>query len=214
MNDWHRLMALFAIAGAAVLALSAQVDPLALQTRDVHQNLLVAGDPYLSAERYKVPFGKKSPYDGGILAIDVYFRNDNDSPIRMDLETVRLVVSPPGEERQRLAPLSPEEIADRLVLTARSSPSIPRLPIPIPGSGAKSSKGKAWDEMVTTLRSVGLVTEVLPPRKTIHGFLYFDMNHQYDETRYSHLYIPDLVFMTDKRPLLFFEIDFSSVSKN
>jgi hypothetical protein len=40
------------------------------------------------------------------------------------------------------------------------------------------------------------------------------MNHQYDETRYAHLYIPDLMFMTDKRPLLFFEIDFSSVSTN
>jgi hypothetical protein len=214
MKDWHRLLALSAIAGSVALALAAQVDPLTLQTRDAHQNLLVAGDPYLSAERYKVPFGKKSPYEGGILAIDVYFRNDNDSPIRIDLESVRLVVSPPGEDRQRLTPLSPEEIADRLVLTARSSPSAPRLPIPLPGSGRNSSKGKAWDEMVTTLRSVGLVTEVLPPRKTIHGFLYFDMNHQYDETRYSHLYIPDLMFMTDKRPLLFFEIDFSSVSKN
>jgi hypothetical protein len=214
MNNWHRLPALLAIVGSAVFALAAQVDPLALPARDAHQNLLVAGDPYLSAERYKGPFGKKSPYDGGILAIDVYFRNDNDSPIRIDLETVRLVVSPPGDDRQRLAPLSPEDVADRLVLTARSSPSIPRLPIPIPGSGSKSSKGKAWDEMVSTLRSVGLVSEVLPPRKTIHGFLYFDMNHQYDETRYSHLYIPDLMFMTDKRPLLFFEIDFSSVSTN
>jgi hypothetical protein len=214
MNHWRRLPALLAIAGSAALALAAQVDPLALPTRDAHQNLLVVGDPYLSAERYKAPFGKKSPYDGGILAIDVYFRNDNDSPIRLALETIRLMVSSPGEDRQRLAPLSPEDVADRLVLTARSSPSVPRLPIPFPTSGGKSSKGKAWDEMVTTLRSVGLVSEVLPPRKTIHGFLYFDMNHQYDETRYSHLYIPDLMFMTDKRPLLFFEIDFGSVATN
>jgi hypothetical protein len=200
--------------GSAALALAAQQDPFAVQTRDTHQNLLIAADPYLSAERSKTPYGKKTPYEGGILAIDVHFRNDNDSPIRLDLDTVRLVVSRPGEQRQRLAPLTPEDAADRLVLEGHPNPRTPRHPFPFPGSGSQSGKGKAWDEMDTTLRSVALVADVVPPHGTIHGFLYFDMNHEYEAIRYSHLYIPDLTFMTDKRPLLFFEIDFSNVSIN
>lgn len=210
----HRLLTLFAIAGAAALAPAAQQDPFGVQTRDAHQSLLIAADPYLSAERYKAPFGKKSPFDNGILVIDIHFRNDNDSPIKLNLDTVRLVVSRPREDRQRLAPLSPEDAADRLILDARSSPRAPRRPFPFPGSGSTSGKGKAWDEMDTTLRSLALAVDIVPPHGTIHGFLYFDMNHEYDAIRYSHLYIPDLIFMTDKRPLLFFEIDFSNVSIN
>src|ERR1035437_5100154 len=94
----YRLLALIVLWPACAFAQSAQVDPLTLRTRDLHQNLLIVADPYLSADRYQGPFGKKSPYEAGIVAIAVYFRNDNDSPIRLNLETIRLVISPPGEE--------------------------------------------------------------------------------------------------------------------
>ncbi len=65
--------------------------------------------------------------------------------------------------------------------------------------------------MTTTLRSVGLSTDVLPPHATTHGFLFFDLNHQFDAIHNSHLYIPDLAFMTDKKALFFFEIDLADV---
>ena len=61
--------------------------------------------------------------------------------------------------------------------------------------------------MVTSIRSVALGTDVLPPRATTHGFIFFDLNHDFDAIRYAHLYIPDLVFMTDQKALFFFEID-------
>ena len=64
------------------------VDPMSLSTRDAHENLTIVADPYMTAARYtKVTFGKKSPYDAGIIAIDVYFKNDNDLPIRLDQVT-------------------------------------------------------------------------------------------------------------------------------
>ena len=68
--------------------------------------------------------------------------------------------------------------------------------------------------MVTTLRSVALGTDILPPHATTHGYLFFDMNHDFDAIQNSKLYIPDLAFMTDNKALLFFEIDFGPGSAN
>ena len=65
-------------------------DPMSLRTRDAHQDLTIVADPYLRGSRYsKDLFGKNSFYNAGIIAIDVYFRNDNNAPIRLNLATDR-----------------------------------------------------------------------------------------------------------------------------
>ena len=115
-------------AGAAP---NASIDPATLPARDVHQGLLVGVNPYTSAEQYRARFGKRTPYDGGILAIEVFFRNDNDLPIRINLKTMQLLAGAPGEARQHLDPLLSEEVADRVML----KPKDPRRPLPIPHLG-------------------------------------------------------------------------------
>src|SRR6266581_4602033 len=167
----YRLLLCTLLWPLGAFAQTAQVDPLTLRTRDTHQNLTIAADPYISADRYnKVQFGKTSPYEAGIVAINVYFRND------------------------------------------RVNPSASRFPFP--SSGSASGKRKAWDEMTSMLRPLVLSTDVLPPHTTTHGFLFFDVDHQFDAIQYSSVYIPDLVFMTDKKALLFFEVDLHAVSSN
>jgi hypothetical protein len=186
---------------------SAPPDPMSLRTRDAHQDLTIVADPYIRAARYsKEVFGKDSFYAAGIIAIDVYFRNDNNVPIRLNTGTIQLVISQPGQDRQRLGALSPEEVADRTLLTANSNIRA-RRPFPFPGSSSSSGHSKDWNEMTTTLRSVALGTDILPPHATTHGFLFFDLNHDFSAIRNSHLYIPDLAFMTDNKALFFFEID-------
>jgi hypothetical protein len=186
-------------------------DPMSLRARDAHQDLTIIVDPYLKADRYKKEiFGKDSFYSAGIVAIDVYFKNDNSAPIRLNGDTIELIISQPGQDRQRLGPLSPEDVADRTLLKAESNIREHR-PFPFPGTGSGSGKSKDWVQMTTMLRSVGLSTDVLPPHATTHGFLFFDLNHQFDAIHNSHLYIPDLAFMTDKRALFFFEIDLADV---
>jgi hypothetical protein len=201
--------------GASAQSAAPTADPLTLRTRDAHQDLLIVADPYISSARYdKDHFGKKSPYDAGIVAINVYFHNDNDKPIRLNLDTIQLICSPPDEARQRLGALSPEDVADRTLLNApHTNPSVRHLPFPYPGSASNSGKGKAWNEMVTTLRSVALSTDILPPKATTHGILFFDMNHNFDAIRQSHLYIPDLSFMADNKALFFFEIDLAETAR-
>ncbi|HXP80454.1 MAG TPA: hypothetical protein VN976_11155 [Verrucomicrobiae bacterium] len=189
------------------LGQSAPPDPMSLPARDSHQDLTIAADPYLRAERYKKEvFGKDSFYAAGIIAIDVYFKNDNNVPIRLNPGTIQLVISQPGLDRQRLGPLSPEDVADRTLLTANSNIRA-RRPFPFPGASSSSGHSKDWVEMTTTLRSVALGTDVLPPHATTHGFLFFDLNHDFGAIRNTHLYIPDLAFMTDNKALFFFEID-------
>jgi hypothetical protein len=207
-----RILTVILLLPLSVFAQSAQTDPSTLRARDAHQDLLIAADPYVSADRYKGVFGKKSPYEFGLVAIDVIFRNDNDSPIRLNPETIQLVISLPGVERQRLNPLSPEDVADRTILNAHANPSVKRrLPFPT-GGGSNSGKGKDWNEMVTSIRSVSLGTDVLPPHATTHGFLFFDLNHDFDAVRHSHVYIPDLAFMGSNKALFFFEIDLGAAS--
>ena len=109
-NGKMRLLLIPTLALLLAPSAGAQIKPAelpAVSTRDQHQKLLVVADPYLSAERYKSVFGKKTPYQRGIVAIEVYFQNGNDTPIRVDLSTIRLVVALPGEQKQNLPPLSP-----------------------------------------------------------------------------------------------------------
>ncbi len=123
-------------------------------------------------------------------------------PIRLNLDTIRLVISLPGVERQRLEPLSPEEVANRALLKADANPKM-RRPFPFPNSGGGNGKSKAWNQMDTLLRSVAVSSDVLPPHATTHGFLFFDLNHDFNAIHYTHLYIPDLSFMTDNKALFF-----------
>ena len=100
---------------------------MSLPTRDAHQNLTVVADPYLRAARYsKEVFGKDSFYNAGIVAIDVYFRNDNDVPIRLNPGTIQLVISQPGQDRQRLGPLSPEGMLAVIAPCSRRTPTSER----------------------------------------------------------------------------------------
>lgn len=178
-------------------------DPSSLRARDAHENLTILADPYLDPERYKGIFGKKSPYDAGIIAIQVYFRNDNPSAIRINPSTIRLVISQPGEQRQRLAPLTAEEVADRTLLNADADPR--RRTFPRPSSAGP--RNKDWTQMVDVVRTVILGTDVLPPRATTHGTFFFDMDHDFKAIRNTQLYVPDLIYMTDQKALFYFEID-------
>jgi hypothetical protein len=195
-----------ASAGAAC----AQVDLSSLPARDAHEGLLVAADPYQSAERYKARFGKKNPSDAGILAIEVFLRNDNDRPIRLDLQSIRLLLAPSGFQRQQLGPLAVEDVVDRILNKGGPNPTVSRRPIPLPGRGPKTGRGKEWNQLEAALRGAAFDMDVLPPRSSVHGFLFFDVNHRYDWLPYARLYVPDVTFLDNKQALLFFEVNLAA----
>lgn len=200
----------FSLAAAALYGQSQSqsanitADPASLPAHDSHQGLIIAAEPYTSADRYKEKFSKHTPYEGGIVAIELFLRNDNDSPVRVNLRTIQLLVAVPGGSRQRLDTLSADEVADR-VLAKPKDPS-PRLPVP--RIGAPTSKhDKTWEEFADALRSAALNTDLLPPHAAVRGFVYFDIDRHYEWLSNSRVEIPDLAFMNDTKPIFFFEID-------
>jgi hypothetical protein len=187
--------------------LLAQTDPASLPARESHQGLTVAVKPMLAEAAYKTQFGSRTPYEGGIAALEVFFRNDNDTPIRVNLGTMRLLVSRPGESLQRLQPLSAEEVANKVLLQEPVDPRRPRIPIPLGGRGANSGRDKNWQEFSARLQAAGVNSDIVGPNSTVKGFLFFDVNHHYDWLSRARLDVPDLAFMLNNEALFFFQVD-------
>jgi hypothetical protein len=189
--------------------LRAQTDPASLPSRDAHDNLVIAADPYLEEVRYKDRFGKKNPFEAGVVAIEVFFRNEGDKPIRIGLEGIRLTLRPSGENRQRLEPLGSEEVADLVFNKGGQNPTISRAPYP--RRGPKPARGKDWQQLETALRSVALGGDLVPPHGAIHGFLYFDLGHRYEWIPSGTLYFPDVKTFPEQKALLYFEVSLAAV---
>jgi hypothetical protein len=198
------LLPFLLLAGASPAG--AQADPATLPAHDSHQGLLVAVDPYVSPARCKQRFGKHNPCDGGILALEVFFRNDNDSPIRIDRSTVRMRIGPPGESRRTLHAISPEDVADRTVGGLQRGPVL-RRPFPLPRPGPTSGRSKTWRQMDDVLQSLAMPTDILAPHATTHGFFYFDISHHYNWLSNASLEVPDLEFMVNHKALFFFDVN-------
>jgi hypothetical protein len=212
-NDWPGLLVAILL-GMALPGAVGQKDPATLPARDSHDGLLVAADPWADAAPYKARFKKKTPMDAGVAAVDVYFRNDTEKLIRIDVDTIRLIYAPPGGDRQKLVPLAADDLADLILhRSTAKNPSVPRTRLPLPGRGPKKSRGKDWDELEASLEAAALQTDVIGPHTTEHGLVYFDMGHQFDMLRYTRLYIPDLTFVEKNRALFYFEIDLGTAVK-
>jgi hypothetical protein len=181
--------------------------PLKTSSLDSHEGLTIAADPWLSAERYKSTFPKKSPYGAGVLAIKVNFRNDSDESIKIGLERIRLNLTFDENNRQDLPALSPEQLADAVLHPRLKSASKPRLPIPIPTS--PGGRDKHWEEYKRLAEDAGLHASVVAPHSSIEGLLYFDLQNQFDLLQNARLYIPDLLSLEKNHSLMYFDIDLS-----
>lgn len=188
----------------------AQTDPASLPARDEHQGLLVTVDPYVSKDRYKDKFGKHTPFEAGVVALEVYFRNDTAAPLKIDLDAIRLLIAAPGDTKQKIEPLTPNDVADLVLLNGKVNATQRRLPLPLPGGVPKSGKGKEWDEFAAELRSMALSSDILAPNSVSHGFVYFDIDRQFSWLAGSRLQIPDVSSMLDHKALFFFEVDLSA----
>jgi len=181
--------------------------PLTTSSLDSHEGLTIAADPWLSGERYKVTFPKKSPYAAGILAIKMTLRNDSAESIKVGLERIRLNLTFDENNRQELPALTSEQLADAVLHPRVKSPSRSRLPIPLPSSSG--GRDKNWEQYQKLAEDAGLHSSVVAPHSTVEGLLYFDMQGQFDLLANSRLYIPDLLVLEKNQALMYFDIDLS-----
>jgi hypothetical protein len=168
---------------------------------DRHEGMSISADPYTDAARSKEKFGKADPMQVGILPVEVFIRNETAQPMRVDLETVQLDVHFPNGTRQDIDWLSPAEVANAIAHPGGAkTPQTRRLPIPLPSNDKKA------DKLADILRPLTLDADVVPPMGMVHGFLYFNLNHEMSLVARSSLYAPDAVVLPSNKPLMFFEV--------
>ena len=180
---------------------------------DSHEGMTIGIEPWTQASRYKEKFPKKSPFAKGIVAIHIRFRNDSDHGVRVNLQSIRLLVQIDEDNRQQLLPLSAEDVADAVLLkdngkdpTAKRNP----LPIPLPGGGVKSQRDTNWTALRDACQNAGVPSSIVAAHETVEGLLYFDLRGELDLLQNAHLYFPNIVSMSDNQPLSYFDIALGS----
>jgi hypothetical protein len=189
----------------------AQQQPATLRTAalESHEGVTISADPWTDAAKYKEKFPKKSPFAAGIVAVDVTIRNDSDNSMRVGLDRIRLNILLSEDNRQGLASLTPDELADVVMGSGKKGPSAKRSRLPIPTGGPKVGKDKHWIEVQKAAAESGMPGSIVAPHSSMHGLLFFDLQGQFDLLGTAHLYIPDVTALEKNHPLLFFEIDLS-----
>lgn len=177
---------------------------------DSHEGMTIGVEPWTQASRYKAKFPKKSPLTGGIVAIRVTFRNDNDHGVKVNLQRIRLVVQISEDERQELDALSADDVADAVMLKANGKdPTAKRIPIPLPVGRPKPSRDANWTNFRDDCQNAAVPSSVVAAHSTVEGLVYFDLRGEVDLLQTARLYIPDLFNMNDNQPLSYFDIALS-----
>jgi hypothetical protein len=201
-----RRLTLISLTLLTAAAAFAQTNPAALPAHDSHEGFLVACDPYQDAARAKELMGKKNPLSAGILPLEIYFQNSTGRTIKVDLDSIRLEITAPGQPRQRLEPLSLEYVVDR-TLHQQPNPDLAsprrRLPHPFPSAG----RSKKWRELQERLGRLSLKTGMVPAGEMVHGLLFFDLDRQFELVRHARLYVPEVAFADGNKPLMFFQVE-------
>jgi len=182
--------------------------PARVIPHDHHEGLIISADPYTDPDRAKEKFGKSAnPVPVGILPVEVFVANEQPRPLKIDMETIELEVYT-EDGKQDLDWLPPVQVASLIVHPGGNpaNPGARRFPIGIP----LPSKDKKVDKIAGELRPFALDSDVVPPLGKIHGFLFFNMSHNFEAAAKSTLYVPDVAVLPDKKPLMFFEIPLSS----
>ena len=144
---------------------------------------------YVNDEENRPVFGKKNPYNYGVLPLLVVIQNDSGKTIRVQPLEVALV----GPNRDRIDATPAKDV--RYLIG-------PRRPNVVPGpAGAKIGKSKnpldTW-----AIEGRAFAAQVLPPGQSASGFFYFQTGYQ----RGSSLYLSGLREAESGRELLYFEI--------
>lgn len=196
---------------AAGQATAQQQPPLKTSALESHEGMTISALPWTDPALYKEKFHKKSPYAAGIVALQVVFRNDSDDSLKVNLERIRLNVTPSEDEHQALNPLTSEDAAD--VILRPSVKNLGRSRFPIPIGGPKVGHDKKWVELEQELREAGVKASIVAPHSSVQGLLYFDLQSQFDLLSNAHLYVPDILALEKNHGLMYFEIDLSQAGK-
>ena len=184
--------------------------PMHAAVSDSHEGMTIGIDPWTQESRYKQKFPKKTPLSKGVVAIDISFRNNNDHAVKVNLQSIRLIVQFDEENRQQLLPMSADDVADTVLLKNNGrDPTAKRFPLPIPQlptSVPKAARDSKWTAFHDQCQNAGVPTNVVAAHSTVEGLIYFDLRGEVDLLQDARLYFPNIVSMADNQPISYFDI--------
>jgi hypothetical protein len=149
------------------------------------------------------------------VALQMTFQNRSDESIKIDVQSIRLLLLIGEDNRQELSPLTPEDVADAVLLTNNGKdPTQRRNPLPIPVGKPRPSRDKNWTELKEACQNAAVPSAVVAAHSTLVGLLYFDLRSEWDLLQTAKVYLPNLVSMSTKQQLSYFEIDLSHGATN
>jgi hypothetical protein len=174
---------------------------------DSHEGITISVEPWIHASNYKEKFPKKSPFSGGIVGLHVTIRNNGDESVRVDLRRIRLLLILGEENRQELTPLTPDDVADAVLLKGTKDPTQRRNPLPMPVGKPNPTRDKNWTDFRDTCQNASIPSSVVASHSSMDGLVYFDLRSEWDLLQNAKVYVPNLVTMATNTPLSYFEID-------
>ena len=196
-------------------ALAQQPATMRTSILESHEGMTIGVDPWTQPSRYKEKFTKKTPLSGGVVALRVNFRNNTDQSVRVDLRSIRLSLLLEEGNRQEIAALTAEEVADTVLLKDNGKdPTARRNPLPVPIGKPKTSRDKNWEAFRDECQNASVPSGVVAAHSAVEGLLYFDLRGQVDLLQSARLYIPNLSTMGENRQLSYFDIDLGHSSAN
>lgn len=214
-NLMRNLVALVVLGTASLCAVAQnatqdapKTGPMKAQFTDTHEGMTIGVEPWTHASEYKEKFPKRSPFSGGVVALQMTFKNDSDESVKIDVRSARLLLLIEEDNRQELSPLTAEDVADTVMLQNNGKdPTQRRNPLPIPVGKPRPSRDKNWTEFRDACQNAAVPSSVVAAHSTLVGLVYFDMRSEWDLLQNAKVYFPSLVSMSTKKPLSYFEID-------
>jgi hypothetical protein len=185
---------------------SSEPGNLASLPHDSHAGMTVSAAPVTEPARAKHIFGKANPLAAGILPVEVFLRNDTSEPIQIGLDTIELDIHYQTGRMDGVESLAPAQVANAIA-HPKGNPAAPRerrFPI-----GMAPIGDKKVEQLTDILRPLALNSDIVPPMGAIHGYVFFDLQHDLSLVDQSSLYIPDAVVVPSKKSLIFFEVSFA-----
>src|SRR5208283_2582067 len=208
-NHLARVLTIFLRLSLGVLAAGQQASAQAAKNvaSDSHEGITISVEPWIHASNYKEKFPKKSPFTGGVVGLHLTIKNNGDESVKVDLQRIRLLLILGEENRQELIPLTADDVADTVLLKGGKDPTQRRNPLPMPVGKPNPTRDKNWTEFRDTCQNAGMPSPVVAAGSAMDGLVYFDMRSEWDLLNSAKLYVPNLMTMSTKTPLSYFEIN-------
>jgi hypothetical protein len=202
---WMAVAGLLASGGVFAQANSGDAGgarPVAALPQDRHEGMSVSVDSWTDLGRAKDKFGKANPLPLGILPVEIFLHNESTQPIKVNVSTIQLEVHFQSGKHQDIDWVAVQEVANEIAHpNGPPGPQARRFPLGVPSGADKKA-----DKLAEILKPLALDADIIPPLATMHGFLFFDLNHDLSLAQDASLYVPDVTTVPASKPLMFFEV--------